>query len=69
MKKRMFKYKIAEKKSTDPPRTLWDLLMQRLSIQCLNVALLVIIFIGLPAVTQAQLGPLAHFPEPSNPSG
>ena len=31
--------------------------MQRLSIQCLNVALLVIIFIGLPAVTQAQLGP------------
>jgi hypothetical protein len=30
--------------------------MQRLSIQCLNVALLVLIFIGLPAGTRAQLG-------------
>jgi hypothetical protein len=30
--------------------------MQRLFIQCLNVALLVLIFIGLPAATRAQLG-------------
>jgi hypothetical protein len=30
--------------------------MQRLFIQCLNVALLVMVFIGLPAATRAQLG-------------
>jgi hypothetical protein len=30
--------------------------MQRLTIQCLNSALLVLIFIGLPAATRAQLG-------------
>ena len=30
--------------------------MQRLFIQCLNCALLVLIFIGLPAATRAQFG-------------
>jgi hypothetical protein len=30
--------------------------MQRLSIQCLNVALLAMVFIGIPAATRAQWG-------------
>jgi hypothetical protein len=30
--------------------------MQRLSIQCFNVALLVLVFIGLPAATRTQWG-------------
>jgi len=42
--------------------------MQRLSIQCLNVALLVLVFIGLPAATRTQWG-TGTFPQPGNPSG
>jgi len=40
--------------------------MQRLSIQCLNVALLVLVFIGLPAATRTQWGNW-HISQPGNP--